>query len=346
MSVPLGLLGLVQVAIPGILAAFTVIMLSLAAMQLANLVAEWCRPLIRGIVSLFPGGKLLKSAASWYQHLPKFAKIALIGITPVVGVPIAVAKGALLLERYIQSHLTHFALAKIRPLAAWFASIGLLIEETAHELGDFAHEVETAFGVLRHETIPRLIEDAAAEILLTVGGVTRTLERWADVVDGRLDRLAARVLAVEQAVAGFSVTGVIAYVDAEIGKLHRLLLTELGAVAAGIYTGIDVLRRDLTAELGNLRDYLDDKLRALEPLLNPVALAAAAVAAVITFAPELFCRNTRKGAKALCDMDEGFLDDLLAVGLTALIAVDVLAIVRAAQATASATLPEINRLVG
>jgi len=333
------------VAIPLLfLVAIDAALLAILSYLLIGLARTWLRPLVASIGALFPGGTLVTKAAKWYAALPKFAKIALYPAVPIVGVPIAVAKAALFIERRVTQALGAYALGHMKPAAAFMGALATEITALSTQTYALANTTWHALSYLVSDTIPTMIEDAFVDTRIALGDVTHTIAGWVGLLEQGIDRLRTRVGDLEATVAGIDIAGVFAYVDQSIDRLKTDLLEQIGAATAAVYAGIDALRREMT----DLWRATDEKIDALARTLNPAELIAAAsvaaIAAIRLAAPELFCRNTGNVARKLCLLDEALLAALLATSLGLLVVVDPVVIARAALAAEEVIEPVIREV--
>ena len=330
--------------LPALLIPLEAALLALAAYILMQLAVAWLRPLLRGIVAIFPGGKIVKNAAGWYASLPKFAKIALYPIVPVVGVPVAVVKGLQLLEHRVVHALGSYAAAHIKPFAGFVSTLAHEISALAFEVADLAETTWGAFSRLVAHTIPAMIDDALTDVEGVVGRLSARVTTLARTLEEDIAQLAGRVRTLEQEVSSISLSDVRAYVDQSIDRLNRDLLSEIAAVSAGIYAGIDALRRDLQGQFDILGANVNARIDMLRDLLNPAAIGAIAVAAITAAAPNLFCRNTNAATKRLCGLDAALLDAVLGLSLAFVVLTDPEDIARLALAAEEAMEPVIREI--
>lgn len=154
--------------------------------------------------------------------------------------------------------------------------------------------------VTRLTTVETQLETLTTTTVRTVTERVTTLETQLQQLVGTTTAgLAERVTALEQTVA-------------------RIVVEIPGEITIGIAT---VTQRvaDLEAEL---RDDVLPRLRAIENLLLPAALAATVVATMRQVAPNLFCRNTTSVTQRLCGLDENLIEQLLAGTLVFAVALD------------------------
>jgi hypothetical protein len=302
------------------------------------------RPLVRAIIAVIPGGRKLVSAAHWFANLPRYAKVVLWPIVPVVGAPIALVKGAEYVEHQIRSSLGHHALSSQKPAAAFLSSLAVAQKEIWHELAGFTEATADALSHLTTATIPALVIDGLDAFRVRIGDVTHSLGGWIGVLERGLDRLNDRAQALEDALAGIDIGGVTAYIDQSIDRLKTDTLEQLGAATAAIGDRIGALADEIEARFRLGIDHLTSRIDMLFELVAPAALAAAAVAAVTAFAPQLFCRNTGNVARKLCGLDEALLAALLATSLSLLVVVDPVAIARAALVAEEVIEPVIREV--
>lgn len=327
------------------LIAIDAALLAILAYLLIGLAKAWIRPLVASIGALFPGGTLVSKAAKWYQALPRFAKIALYPAVPIVGVPIAVAKAAAFVEHRVTQALGTFALGHMKPVAAFMGALATEITALSTQTYALANQTWHALSYLVSDTIPAMIEEAFVDTRIALGDVTHTLAGWIGLLERGIDRLNDRVDVIADAVAGIDLAGLTAYIDQSIDRLARDMFEQIGAATAALSDRIGALADQVEGQIRSGIDNLTSRIDMLFELVAPAALAAAAVAAVTAFAPELFCRNTRNVNRKLCGLDAALLDAILLGTLALLVVIDPEEIARAALATEEAIEPVIRQVV-
>lgn len=95
----------------------------------------------------------------------------------------------------------------------------------------------------------------------------------------------------------------------------------------------------------DIRDNVLPRLRALEDILAPAAFAALVLATLRVAAPNLFCRNVTRTTQAICGLDEGWIDDLLSLGLPILVLADLCDFMRLIRAAAGPVVSLFSPLV-
>lgn len=167
-------------------------------------------------------------------------------------------------------------------------------------------------------------------------------------VEGGLVELLGRVAALELALGELS-TEAIGELLVRVEEIERALREDVERRLRALELGFETITEELLGEVAaDFRIILDriagletqigsiilPRLEAIEAALQPAALAAALLAALRIAAPNLFCRNVTRTTEALCRADEGWLDDLLALGLPILVLADLCAFARLTQAAA------------
>lgn len=244
-------------------------------------------------------------------------------------------------------------------LAALSGAIDALAESLAGQIeGGFTALLERIVELERQvgTIIPAALDALQAQLeqLRTEleEGVETGLEAFRQRIDALetavFDTVAARLDALDLALEALAAE-VFQEVGAGLGVLTARIVELERLATVTIPAQIDLVR----TEIADLRGYIDStvlpRIASIEALLEPVALGVAVLAALRIAAPNLFCRNVTRTTQALCQMDEGWIDDLLALGLPVLILADVCAfarLIRAAAEPAIAVLSPIALGVG
>lgn len=206
-----------------------------------------------------------------------------------------------LLERVVEleRQLAEVVPAEVARLEGLIADLRLDLEQGIRTgLGEFAERIE-ALERWRAE----VVAPALAAMQLAID--TIAAEIFEEVGAG-LSALTARIVAIETWV---------------FGELRDMVELALGRIEA-IET--------------QLRDDVLPRLRAVEALLEPAALAVAIMAALRIAAPNLFCRNVTDLTSRICADDETFWRDLLAGALVFAIALNPREVAIAGQALTGA----------
>lgn len=158
---------------------------------------------------------------------------------------------------------------------------------------------------------------------------------------------------VASALADLVATGAAA-TAAEIADLSAQLTAIAAAVPGEIASEVDSLRRELedllasgaaasAAEIQAIRDRLGELAGSIPAV---AAIGVAAVAAIQSFAPDLFCRNTRSVSQKLCGLDPDLLGGLLGGAAALTLLIDAREVVGLGQALAEESAGIVRDLAG
>ncbi len=328
-----------------ILLPLLVIITGIAYFALQGAVEAWLKPLLQWLFA--PRQSFWKRVLLW--PVKEIGK----GLTAVVRYVKRVLGGAAFLAA---SAVAHFLMA-----LAWVIELRILVAER------FAKAVYNGFVYLRNVAIPTLIEavvkpvraDAANAKALALGAASTLSDVSVEIAKGIAFLPGVTPLGLPLRVAAWLV-GFRTLWDKVFKDLAPKLTKAITVTIPKLAGEVDDIFTDLyktgVKSLPSLRTRLTDLEKALSPILsNPLAWLAgllgslAGIAMLTTVlakvAPNLFCRNTKKAAEALCAGSFSGFDDVLALLTQAAIIANFETYVRIAQAATEATADGISTLL-
>lgn len=192
-------------------------------------------------------------------------------------------------HKIARSTVSHWALAHVKPLAAWFTALHSLAHNTYAELGRIASDTAAAVEHLVAVTIPREVARGNAKAQQLARQGVRTAEH-----------ALARTRAIESEIARLR-TSLLARVHALTHAIDVTIPGELGRIRAREKALEDSIPHALKARLGKV-----------EAFVFGGAIVGLLIRTLARRFPWLFCRNTQNLGKRVCGLDASLLESLLA----------------------------------
>lgn len=236
------------------------------------------------------------------------------------------------LVAYIVRRLSWAALLVAAPFASYFYGLYQILHDATVGALAFAEEVYKAITYLRNVAIPKLIEVVVRPVRTTANqayALARIIERdlgsvrvnlqqmlrtlpWgapADLV-GAFRNFFGAFANLWKYVYGQLTTRVNYMFNVAVPALLRQMTTVYDDLYHSGRDGIGGIRARLRDLERTVAGIASDPLAWLAALLGSVAGLAMLARVLEKVAPQLFCRNITKTAKAICAADSGLFDDL------------------------------------
>jgi hypothetical protein len=248
-------------------------------------------------------------------------------------------------ERYIRAHLSHWAVAKTRALAAWFGGLTALALGVAHEIEELGLGIEHGVRDLTQRWIPREIHKKVQPVERTAADARGRAQAAQHGIDRE-----RRQRGKETGALGGVIFGRL------FPKLHGIehgIRTNLQPkVAAHGRTLHDIWGRDLPRIRSRTKAVEDQVhspsrawLKRIGAALWATSLFGLMVRYLVRRFPWLYCRNVNRLARTVCGLPTNTVDNLI-LGLLGAIAVsDLRTVVHFAQEAEEEAVQELRRLL-
>lgn len=344
------------VVVPGLALSLVLILSLFVAISLQRTLQQWQQPTFTGSIA---ASKAKGKASRFWTVTKSVLNVAKYG-SPAYwmfkGLEASYKYAYQHVSRWTAAMLTHYAAGAIKAVVQWINSLATIAYHVPAASAALAEATYKALYTLRHVSVPRMIDNAltpveklaarawtradwAADELTTGAGAvagsltslgwitssdpSRALNNFGDAF-ANLWRYTRNTLADR---VTWATTVAIPDLQDQVGKV----LDDLYGLGADSLYGIRSRLRAVEDALAGIGDDVGAFLRSIA---TETAFAAAVVAAITAFAPNLFCRNTRGVTSKLCGLDENMLAGLLAGTLTLAVALDPRLLARLAQETA------------